>query len=102
MHNNVVATYALAIVSTALAQGIRFTSPAAGASVDAGVFSVEWGDAGGYPAMADLLATHILELFIGGNYDYNMQELISVAAGVFDSPQSATISPSLGPSVKNG
>lgn len=50
--------------------GVKFTSPAAGASVAAGTITVEWEDDDTSPSVDDL-SGYTLQLMVGGNEESN-------------------------------
>lgn len=59
--------YLLAALAPSALADVKFTTPAAGASVPAGgTFAVEWKDSGSAPSIADL-ASYQLFLCAGGN-----------------------------------
>ena len=49
---------------------VEFTSPAAGASIPAGQFTVEWSESGDAPKISSL-ESYTLQLLVGGNDENN-------------------------------
>lgn len=60
----------LATLTTTALADVKFTTPAAGASIAAGTLTVEWEDSGDSPPLSDL-STYTLQLIVGGNTDAN-------------------------------
>ncbi|KAM3419872.1 hypothetical protein BST61_g3201 [Cercospora zeina] len=88
--------------TTALAD-VKFTTPAAGATISAGSISIKWDDSGNTPRLSDL-TTYQIQLMQGGNDDGTSVALAVLSAkGAHSAGTSAvgTIDPTISGNVKN-
>jgi len=67
---------ASSLVSFTHALGAKFNSPAPGATLPPGQFTVSWEDAGGTPGLSNL-TTYNLALWVGGNTASNSKPIIT-------------------------
>ncbi|MCJ1367005.1 hypothetical protein MMC16_006136 [Acarospora aff. strigata] len=96
--------YLLAALTPSALADVKFTTPAAGASVPAGgTFAVEWKDSGTAPSVSDL-ASYQLFLCAGGNDAVNFIQLAPITTqGSFGTGNKAsgTVQLTIGADVKN-
>ncbi|GIZ43267.1 hypothetical protein CKM354_000649900 [Cercospora kikuchii] len=89
-------------VTTALAD-VKFSKPAAGATLSAGTISIEWDDSGDTPKLSDLTSYQI-QLMQGGNDDSSSVALAVLSAkGAHSAGMAAqgTVDPAVSGNVKN-